>query len=132
MGITITQIDEVIQDRSAMWKDFDPQKRELIHQLCVDVLAYAKEKGIDFDRSAGITFVTHLTTLYDRLFLSQEQVVIDEELFDQIEPYLFEMAKEVAEIIKKYYKKEISKSEIFLIATHLGAMQERINHNETD
>lgn len=123
-------IDSIISERSEHWSDFSNEDREKVYQACIEVLKICKNKGIVFDESAGITFVTHLTTLYYRLFFTHEEVDIDEELSNQIEEKLQFMAKEIAHIIEKIYKKDLPTDEVFLIATHLGAMIERIKEEQ--
>ena len=119
-------IDSIISERSSQWKNFTKENHELIKNVCERALQESSAEGIDFDESAGITFVTHLTTLYDRLFISHEEVNFDDEMFLQIDDSTQQKAQRISKIIPEMLGKELPKSEVFLIATHLGAMQERI------
>jgi hypothetical protein len=73
-----------------------------------------------------------MTTLYDRLFNTKENIEIDEELYSQIDDEFMETSKEISTIVKKHFRVDLSKGELFLIATHLGAMKARIQENITD
>lgn len=126
------EIRNVVDERSAEWEDFDGQKKELVTDFAVEILEYAKKQGIEFDHSAGITFVSHLTTLYQRMFITGEEIEIEESLLDQITPELMEMSEGTGEIVMKYFGKKLNPGEIFLIATHLGSMQERIRQGVVD
>lgn len=123
-------IDSIITERSREWQSFTEENHQLIKQICEKVLEESEKEGIVFDESAGITFVTHLTTLFDRLFISHEQIDIDEEMFSQIEELIQKKANHIAQVISRMIGKELPRSEIFLIATHLGAMKERMNEKE--
>lgn len=125
-------VEEIVNERTGKWENFDGEKKAQIVDFAMEVLERSKELGIPFDRSAGITFVSHLATLYQRLFLTDERVTIDGCLFDQIPGELLEMGEEMGQIAEKYFGKELDASEKFLIATHMGAMRERIRQGVTD
>ena len=126
------EIRGVVDERSAEWEALDEQKKELITDFAAEILEYAGRQGIQFDHSAGITFVSHLTTLYQRMFITGEEIEIDEGLLDQIAPELMALSEGTGEIVMKYFGKKLNAGEIFLIATHLGSMQERIREGVAD
>ena len=57
---------------------------------------------------------------------------IDPELFEQVPSELRDMGEEVGVIAEKRFGKKLDENEKFLIATHLGAMEERIRQGVTD
>lgn len=116
---------KVIEERTATWDSIGVSEKKKICDCAEEVLAYCESKDISFDKSAGITFVTHITSLYDRI-QKNSFIEIEEELFSQVDENLFDMANEIYLIIKKHFNGEIDKGEIFLIATHVGSMKERI------
>lgn len=122
-------IDEVIKERSANWQDFTKENHEQIRCLGIQVFQTCVSLGIPFDQTAGITFMTHLTTLYERLFKSHEVIEIDSELYNQIDEDLMQQSKVITSLIEKVLNCVLDKSECFLIATHLGSMRERFSQN---
>lgn len=128
----INLIDEVIKERSAGWLDFTKENHEQIRSLGEQVFQACAKMGIPFDQTAGITFMTHLTTLYERLFKSHEVIEIEDELYNQIDEDLMLKSKDITALIEKVLNCVLDKSECFLIATHLGSMCERIRQNQND
>lgn len=128
----ISLVKKVIEERTQNWEKFSKEEEDKILNFCLEVLSYSESKSIKFDQSAGITFVTHLTTLYNRLFNTKEDIEIDDELYSQIDDEIMDISKEMLTIVKKHYGVDLSKSEMFLMATHLGAMKARIQENITD
>ncbi len=120
-------IEQVVEERTKNWDGFSEEKKQLIIAFAEEVLDFAKAKGIEFDNDAGITFVSHLATMYERLFMINETIEVDDSMLEQVGPELMELSDEVEEIEKKYYGRELDLGEKFLIATHLGAMRERLN-----
>ena len=125
-------IDEVIKERSAGWQDFSQENEKQICKLGERVFAACSELGIPFDKTAGITFMTHLTTLYERLFRTHEVIEIDADLYDQIDEDLMDLSSKISQLIELLLNCKLDRSECFLIATHLGSMRERINQNLND
>lgn len=128
----INLIDEVIKERSANWQDFTYENHEQIRSLGVQVFKVCEQMGIPFDQMAGITFMTHLTTLYERLFKSHEVIEIEDELYKQIDEELMVKSKDIISLIENVLNCVLDKSECFLIATHLGSMRERIIQNKNN
>ena len=131
-NFNIKLIDEVIEERSANWQDFTRENHDQIHRLGEQVFQACMQMGIPFDQTAGITFMTHLTTLYERLFKSHEVIEIEDELYEQIDAELMEKSKNIIVLIENTLKCTLDRSECFLIATHLGSMRERISQNQLD
>ena len=127
-----TDVEEIVSERTAGWEKFDRRENARISDFAMEVLEYSRQKGIEFDRSAGITFVSHLATLYQRLFLTNETVNIGPELFEQVSSELRDMGEEVGGSAEKRFGKKLGENGKFLIATHLGAMEERIRQGVTD
>lgn len=125
-------IDEVIKERSANWQDFTKENHEQICCLGKQVFQACADLGIPFDQTAGITFMTHLTTLYERLFKSHEVIEIEDELYNQIDEELMLRSEDITSLIENTLNCVLDKSECFLIATHLGSMRERISQNKKD
>lgn len=125
----ISLIDEVIKERSANWQDFTKENQKQIRCLGECVFQACEKMGIPFDQTAGITFMTHLTTLYERLFMSHEVIEIEDELYDQIDEELMFKSKDITLLIENVLNCVLDRSECFLIATHLGSMRERISQN---
>ena len=125
-GLSDTLIVSVIAKRSAEWTNITDEDKEKIFVFSKEVLDYALGKDIPFDNDAGITFVSHLTTLYSRLFLREDTIEISDELFKEIGDDLVAMSKDISAIAKRHFGKDIDRSEVFLVSTHLGAMRARL------
>ena len=119
-------IVSVIAKRSAEWANITEDDKDKIFVFSKEVLDYAFGKDIPFDNDAGITFISHLTTLYSRLFLREEIIEISDELFAEIGGDLVAMSKDISAIAKRHFGKDIDRSEVFLVSTHLGAMRARL------
>lgn len=126
----INLIDEVIKERSANWQNFTKENHKQIRCLGEQVFQACADIGIPFDQIAGITFMTHLTTLYERLFKSHEVIEIEDELYNQIDEELMQRSKKITSLIENVLDCVLDRSECFLIATHLGSMRERISQNK--
>ena len=88
-------IEQVVEERTKNWDGFSEEKKQLIIAFAEEVLDFAKAKGIEFDNDAGITFVSHLATMYERLFMINETIEVDDSMLEQVGPELMELSDEV-------------------------------------
>ncbi len=128
----INKINQVIQERTKDWEDIEKEDREKIVDVSISFLNFAKQQEIIFDTSAGVTFITHLATLYYRLKNKEGGIEIDEEMWGQIPDEIQGMKLDFQRIIQEQLNQEIDGNEVFLIATHFGSMLERIKTGTTD
>ncbi len=128
----INKINQVIQERTKDWEDIEKEDREKIVDVSISFLNFAKQQEIIFDTSAGVTFITHLATLYHRLKNKEGGIEIDEEMWGQIPDEIQGMKLDFQRIIQEQLNQEIDGNEVFLIATHFGSMLERIKTGTTD
>lgn len=132
MEQNVNLIREIIDQRSKDWQKVSKEDKEKIEQLAKDFLEYGVQKNIEFDHTAEITFLSHLTTLYYRTILEPEEFSVDSSLFDQLPESINSMKNDFREIVLKDLGINISESELFLVATHFGAMEERLKNQITN
>ncbi|HBM75337.1 MAG TPA: hypothetical protein DD429_07260 [Clostridiaceae bacterium] len=118
-------INNIVKEKGLSMYGFSNEEIKLVSDCCNEVLNFCKDNKVEFDETAATVFIAHLTTLYERV-KKNDFASINSDIFDQIGDELFDMAEKVTAIIKKYYKHDITKDEIFLIASHIGAMKERL------
>ena len=78
-----------------------------------------KEKGIDFNDTEEYVFSNHIVCLLKRLKSGELIDPIDEEMMKEIDYDVFDLTEKCIEPIFKKYNLEISRSEVFLVATHI-------------
>ncbi|MFV0479053.1 MAG: PRD domain-containing protein [Anaerorhabdus sp.] len=127
--INSEEIKKIINQRTRDWVDITADDKELIHDYAKSVLSHCEELGIVFDETAGSVFVTHLTTLFNRINENFE-MELDQETLSQIDKDLLEISESINDITLKYYKKQLNRTEKFLVATHVGSMRERNREKE--
>ncbi len=121
-------IIKVIDERTRDWS-LDKSEKDSLNKKLIDIMNYCEKEGIIFDDTAGPVFVTHLITLYGRV--KQNQFVdLEINLTDEISVESLRLAEKISSYIESQYGSKIPKTETALIATHLGAMQLRLNEEK--
>ncbi|MFV0379489.1 MAG: PRD domain-containing protein [Anaerorhabdus sp.] len=127
--IELKMIKSIIDQRTKDWDDITKDDKVVIYNFIVDVLEYCKNNDIVFDETAGSVFIVHLTTLFKRIN-EDFKMEIDDEMISQIDSDLLDISEGISKLALKHYHKGLNPTEMFLIATHVGSMKERIKEKE--
>lgn len=122
-------IEDIVKKRVQNMHEINEKEIDKIIQCSIKILEFCKINSIEFDETAGIVFVSHITTFYERA-KKKEYIKVDCELFAELGEELYKMGEKIIEIMNEYFNCVVPKDEILLIASHLGAMKERLNKEE--